>query len=116
MHVTQGIHTWILLFKETDRHKIHLEISRKIFSRHEARTLGITLGCHPDDVKYHVTNDDVRDAAYEFLCWTDEKYGSVEKWEKIIEALTTLGMNNTIIELGLQERLAATETGKLVQE
>ena len=56
---------------------------------------------------YYTTNYDVRDAAYRFLYWAEEKYSPPEKFEKIIEALTTLEKNNTIRELGLQEHLAA---------
>ena len=58
---------------------------------------------------YRVTNYDVRDVAYRFLCWAEDNCGPVEKWVKIIEALTQLEKNNTILELGLQERLAAAE-------
>ena len=76
-------------------------------TRHEATTLGITLGCHPDDVMYYVDKLDVRDAAYRFLYWTEDKYLAEEKWEKIIEALTILEKNNTIRELHLEERLTA---------
>ena len=88
-------------FQETDIHKLFLTISKKVRNPHDVRMLGITLGCHPDDVVHHVTQErDVREAAYKFLCWTEDNYGPVEKWEKIIEALETLEKNTTIKELG----------------
>ena len=90
-------------------------ISKKVTSRHDATTLGIHLGINHDDVKYHVTNYDVRDAAYRFLCWADENYGPVERWEKIIEALEALEKNTTIGELDLRERLANAKQEKPVQ-
>ena len=83
---------------------------------HEATTLGITLGCHPDDVNFYVTKYDVRDAVYKFLCWTKDNYSPAERWEKIVEALTTLEKNNAILELGLQERLAAAKRNIHVQK
>ena len=85
-----------------------LNISKKIRTPHEATTLGITLGCHPDDVDFYVTKyeSDIRRAAYKFLRWIDN-YGPVEMWEKIIEAMKQLEKNTAIKELGLQERLAA---------
>ena len=92
-------------FKENDIQKIFLAISKKMTSRHEATALGIHLGINHDDVTYHVTNYDVRDAAYTFLCWAGENYGPAEKWEKITEALKALDKNTTIRELGLKERL-----------
>ena len=83
---------------------------------HEATTLGITLGFHRDDVDSHITKHDrdVRDPAYKFLRWTKENYGPVEIWEKIIEAMKQLEKNNTIKELGLQERLVAAKIAKHV--
>ena len=47
------------------------------------------------------------EAAYKFLCWTEDNCEPAEKWAKIIEALTTLDKNNTIRELRLDERLSA---------
>ena len=94
-------------FQKTDIYKVFWSISKKVTSRHEVTALGITLGCHPDDVDYYIINYDVRDAAYKFLCWTKDNCGPVERWEKIIEALETIEKNNAIPELGLKERLAA---------
>ena len=93
-----------------------LNISKKIRTPHEATTLGITLGCHPDDVDFYVTkyDRDYREVAYKFLRWTKDNYGSVEMWEKIIEAMKQIQNNNTIKELGLQERLAAAKIAKHV--
>ena len=99
--------------QESDSHKIYLTISRKIITEEEARLLGITLGCSPDDVRYYVTNCDVRKAAYEFLCFADNNYTCVEKWGKIIEALTALGKNTTIKELRLEEQLTAAKVNSL---
>ena len=107
LKLDQAVVTLVLFFlKENEVQKMFLAISRKITSPHEVTTLGITLGISVDDVTYYVTNFDVRDAAYKFLCWTEESYGPEEKWEKIIEALKTLEKNKTIKELGLEERLA----------
>ena len=76
-------------------------------SRIEATTLGIHLGIKRHDVTYYVTNHDVRDAAFKFLYWAEDNYNAVEKWEKIIETLTTLEKNTTILNLGLVEKLEA---------
>ena len=86
-----------------------LVISRKVTSRQEAITLGITQGISAADVTYYVTKYDVRNAAYKFLCWTEDNYSPEEKWEKIIEALEALEKNMTIQNLRLEERLAAAE-------
>ena len=59
------------------------------------------------NVTYYVTNYDVRDAAHRFLCWTEDNYSPVERWEKIIGALWALEKNTTIGELRLREKLAA---------
>ena len=100
-----------MTFQDSDIHTVFLRISKKIITAHEATTLGITLGCHPDDVDFYVTKyeRDVREAAYKFLRWTKDNYGPVEMWEKIIEAMKKLEKNTTIQELGLQERLVAAE-------
>ena len=105
-----------LTFQDSDIHTVFLRISKKITIAHEATRLGITLGCDPDDVKFYVTkyDRDVREAAYEFLCWTKDNYASVEMWEKLIEAMKQLEKNNTIKELGLQERLVAAKIAKHV--
>ena len=84
---------------------MYLTISRIVTSPYEVTTLGIHLGIKRHDVKYHVTNYDVRDAAYRFRCWAEDNYGPVENWEKIIQALKVLEKNRTIQELGLAERL-----------
>ena len=75
-------------------------------SKHEATRLGILLGVDPGDVT-DVTNHDVRDAAYRFLCWAEDNCEPVEKWQRIIGALKTLGKNTIIIELGLANKLEA---------
>ena len=84
---------------------MYLAISRVVTSLHEATTLGIHLGIKQHDVTYYVTNYDIRDAAYRFLCWAEDNYTSAEKWEKIVEALTKLEKNNIIKELGLEQGL-----------
>ena len=73
-------------------------------SQHEATTLGIHLGIKRHDVTYYVTNYDVRDAAYKFLCWAQDNYSPVQKWEKIIEVMITLEKHTAIIELRLAEK------------
>ena len=92
-------------------------IAKKVRNPHEVRTLGITLGCEPDDVDRHLTQErDIREAAYKLLRWTEDNCRPVEKWEKIIEALTTLEKINTILELGLQERLDTAQRDIHVRE
>ena len=90
------------IFQEIDIHKLYLMISRKLTSRHEAATLGIHLGISRDNVTYYVLNHDVRDATYRFLRWAKDNCRPVEMWQRIIEALRTLGKNTTIIELELE--------------
>ena len=90
LNLTQTI--WIY-FQENEIDKVYLEISRVVTSQLEATTFGIHLGIKRHDVTYYVTNRDVRDAAYRFLCWTKDNYCAVEMWEKIIEALKTLEKN-----------------------
>ena len=67
---------------------------------------------------FHVTKHDrdVRYAAHKFLRWKKDNYGSVEMWEKIIEGMKQLEKNNTIKELGFQERLVAAKRVKHVQK
>ena len=77
--------------------------------------MGIILGIKPDDVTYYVNKCDVRHAAYRFLSWTEDNYGPVEKWEKIIETLRVLEKNTTIQELCLEERLEEAKQDTLVQ-
>ena len=98
-----------MTFQDIDIYTVFLRISKKITKAHEATTLGIFLGCDPDDVDFYVTkyDRDYREVAYKFLRWTKDNYGSVAMWEKIIEGMEELKKNNTIKELGLQERLAA---------
>ena len=93
------------IFQEHDTNRIYLAIARKMRSSHDAVTLGIHLGINRHDVMYYSTNHDVRDAAYKFLCWAEDNYGPVKKWQKIIEALTVIGKNTIIIELELENRL-----------
>ena len=100
------INIWIY-FQENEIDKVYLEISRTVTLQLEATTLGIHLGIKRHDVTYYVTNYDVRDAAYRFLCWTEENYTAVEKWEKIIEALKTLEKNTIIQKLRLEEKLVS---------
>ena len=99
--------TYVSHFQENKIQKVYLAISKKVTSRHEATSLGIHLGINHDDVTYYVNNYDVRDATYKFLCWAEDNYGSVEKWEKIIECLKVLEKIKTIKELGLEEIFAA---------
>ena len=108
--------TYVSHFQENKIQKVYLAISKKVTSQHEALTLGIHLGINHDDVKYRVTNYDVRDAAYRFLYWADENYRPMERWEKIIEALEALQKNTTIGELDLEERLAAAKQEKPVHD
>ena len=81
-------------------------------TQHEARCLGIHLGCHPDDVSYVVNNYDVREAAYRFLSWMDDNFGPEYKWEMLVRALTALNKKNSITELGLHEKLASVKRVK----
>ena len=98
-----------MTFQDSDIHTVFLNISKKIRTPHEATRLGIILGCDPDDVDFCVSkyDRDVREAAYKFLRWTKDNYGTVEMWEKIIEGMKQLERINNIKELGLQERLVA---------
>ena len=96
-------------FQENEIDKMYLKVSKVVTSRPEATTLVIHLGIKRHDVTYYVTNYDVRDAAYEFLCWAEYNYTPVERWEKIIEALKALEQNTTIKELQLTEKQETTK-------
>ena len=98
-------------FQENEIQKLYLAISRKMTTLDEVTTLGIHLGINHDDVNYNVNKYDVRNAAYRFLCWAEENYSLVEKWQKIIEAMTTLEKNQAILEFGLVEKLEAAKHG-----
>ena len=96
-----------IFFQTKYDHELYLNVSRKVTTQHDARCLGIHLGCHPDDVSYVVNNYDVREAAYRFLSWMDDNYGSEYKWEMLVRALTALDKKNSILELGLHEKLTS---------
>ena len=79
---------------------------KKITSVEDIRTLGLHLECDPDDIEYHLNSNQkcVRQTAYQILRWFENQYmDEVEKWTKLIEALTEMDKNTTVAELGLYQ-------------
>ena len=72
----------------------------------DVQILGLYLECDPDDIEYRLNTNQrcPRQTAYQILMWFEETYmDEVEKWTKLIEALTEMGKNKTVAELGLYE-------------
>ena len=86
--------------------KLYEKIIKKITSAEDVRTLGLHLECDPYDIEYHLNKSHQcpRQTAYQILLWFEDTYtNEVEKWTKLIEALTEMGKNTTGVELGLYE-------------
>ena len=69
-------------------------------------TVGIHLECEPDDIEYHLNNNQKypRQTAFQILLWFENHYTSeVEKWTKLIKALSAMEKNTTVTELGLHK-------------
>ena len=84
--------------------KLYEKVIKKITSVEEVRTLGLHLECDPYDIEYHLNKNHQcpRQTAYQILLWFEDNYtDEVEKWTKLIEALTEMGKNITVAELGL---------------
>ena len=81
-----------------------LKIASVITSADELTTLGICLGCDPNDVRRLKNgNPSLKDAAYEIL-WSFYNFApNAEKWGILIEALREQKKNLTVKELRLEE-------------
>ena len=96
---------WIWIFDKVIQHqKILLKIASVITSSDELNTLGIWLGCEPNDVRRLTnSNPNLKDAAHEILCSFYNSVPNAERWTKIIEALEEMNKRGTVKELGLEE-------------
>ena len=91
-------------FKVIQHQKILLKIASVITSPDELNTLGVWLGCDPNDVRrLKNCNPNLKDAAYEILCCFYESVPDAERWIKIMEALEELRKHGTVKELRLDE-------------
>ena len=106
-----GLYSWFLLklkfffvIKVIKHQKIPLKIASVITSPDELNTLGIWLGCDPDDVRrLKNTNPNLKDATYEILCFFYHSVPNAERWMKLTEALEEMNKRGTVKELGLEE-------------
>ena len=87
-----------------EHHRILMMIASVITSSDELTTLGICLGCDPNDVRRLKNgNPSLKDAAYEIL-WSFYNFvPNEERWGILITALREQKKNLTVKELGLEE-------------
>ena len=94
----------LMIFQTIQHHKILKKVSSVIKSGEELDTLGIWLGCDPNDVtRLRNADHNVRDAAYQILSGFYELFPNEERWGILIEALEELNKHTTIKELRLEE-------------
>ena len=95
----------MIFFSKVIKHqKILLKIASVIMSPDGLITLGVWLGCDPNDVRrLENCNPNLKDAAYEILCSFYNSIPNAERWIKITEALEQLNKQGTVKELGLEE-------------
>ena len=93
------------LFSQTLKHfKLYQKVSQKMTKVNEVRTLGLYLECDPYEIEHllNMGHQCVRETAFQILLWSEDNYtDQVEKWTKLIEALTEMGKNTTVAELDL---------------
>ena len=95
-----------MIFQTIKHHKILKRVSSVINSGGELDTLGIWLGCNPNDVaRLRNANHNVEDAAYQILSSFYDSVSNDERWKFLIEALEELNKHTTIKELKLEELL-----------
>ena len=79
-------------------------MSSVINSGEELDTLGIWLGCNPNDVtRLRNADHNIKDAAYQILSAFYELVPNDERWGILIEALEELNKQTTTKELRLEE-------------
>ena len=79
-----------------------MKIASVITSGEELNTLGIWLGCDPNDVtRLRNANLSIKDAAYQILCSYYYSVPDDERWENLIEAMKELNEHATVKELRL---------------
>ena len=86
--------------------KLYNKLIQEITSVEDVQTLGLYLECDPYDIEYllNMNQKCPRQTAYQILLWFEEHYkDEVEKWTKLIEALTEMGKKKTVGKLGLYE-------------
>ena len=93
-----------MIFQTIQHHKILKRVSSVITKGEELDTLGIWLGCNPNDVtRLRNANHNIKDAAYQILSSFYELFPNEERWKILIEALEELKKHATIKELRLEE-------------
>ena len=94
-----------IFFNKVIQHqKILLKIASVITSPDELNTLGVWLGCDPNDVRrLKNCNPNLKDAAYEILCSFYNSVPNSDRWIKITEALEELKKHGVVKDLGLEE-------------
>ena len=91
-------------FKVIQHQKILLKIASVITSSDELITLGVYLGCDPNDVRRLKNgNMNLKEAAYEILWCFYNSAPDAERWIRITEALEELKKHGTLKELRLEK-------------
>ena len=100
-----------------EHHKILMKTASVITSGEELNTLGIWLGCDPNDVtRLRNANLSIKDAAYQILCSYYYLVPDDERWENLIEAMKELNKHVTVKELRLEEVCQSAKNRKHLAE
>ena len=84
--------------------KILKKVALVITFWEELDTLGIWLGCHPNDVtRLRNANLSITDAAYQILCSFYNSVPNDQRWATLAEAMKELNKHSTVKELRLEE-------------
>ena len=87
-----------------EHYKILKRVASVITFWEELDTLGIWLGCDPNDVtRLRNANHSIKDAAYQTLTSFYNSVPNKERWGILIETLKQLNRHSTIKELRLEE-------------
>ena len=92
------------IFQVTQHHKTLDKVASVMTSQDQLTTLGIWLGCDPNDVtRLRNANQSIKDAAYQILCSFYNSVPNNERWGTLAEALKVLNKHATMKELKLEE-------------
>ena len=81
-----------------------MKIASVITCWEELDTLGIWLGCDPNDVtRQRNANHSIKDVAYRILCSFYNSVPNKERWGVLIDALKELNKFSTVKELRLEK-------------
>ena len=87
-----------------EHHKILMKIAAAVTLPDELSTLGIWLGCDPDDVRrLKNRNHSLKDAVYEILCSFYSFVPNHQRWGVLTEALKELNKHAKVKKLELEE-------------